>query len=130
VALWAALNSLSSPGSSAYFHNYQNDRGYLQWRQEAEREATNNPAVAAKLQQLDTQLAQMADQPRNPTAAPPVQPSPSPSGGSGTIWVVLFIGIAILALLWLWRRRHAPALLPLRPVPALPAAQQRGFASA
>ena len=56
VALWAALNALSSPGSAAYFHNYQYDPGYLQWRQEADREAANNPAVAAKLQQLDTQL--------------------------------------------------------------------------
>src|SRR5207244_133863 len=107
VALWAALNALSSPGSAAYFHNYQYDPGYLQWRQEADREAANNPAVAAKLQQLDTQLAQMADQPRNPAAASPAQSSPAPSGGTGTIWVVLFIGIAILALLWLWRRRHA-----------------------
>src|SRR5207237_8335861 len=58
VALWAALNALSSPGSAAYFHNYQYDPGYLQWRQEADREAANTPAVADKLQQLDTQLAQ------------------------------------------------------------------------
>jgi MYXO-CTERM domain-containing protein len=107
VALWAALNSLSSPGSAAYFHNYQNDSGYLQWRQEADREAADNPAVAAKLKELDTQLAQMADQPRNPAAAPPVQPSAAPSGGSGFIWLVLFVGIVILVLLWLWRRRHA-----------------------
>ena len=105
VALWAALNAVSSPGSAAYFHNHQSDPGYLQWRQEAEREATNNPAVAAKLQQLDTQLVQMADQPRGPEAAPPVQPAPVPSGVSGIIWVVLLI--VILALLWLWRRRHA-----------------------
>ena len=104
VALWAALNSLSSPGSAAYFHNYQNDRGYLQWRQEADREAAQNPAVSAKLKQLDSQLAQMEGQPRSPAAAPPVQPSPARSGG-GFIWPVLFIGIVILVLLWLWRRR-------------------------
>jgi MYXO-CTERM domain-containing protein len=107
VALWAALNALSSPGSAAYFHNYRDDPGYLQWRQEADREAAHDPAVAAKLEELDTQLAQMADQPRSPAATPPVQPSPAPSGGSGTIWVVLFVGIAILVLLWLWRRRMA-----------------------
>src|SRR5207244_6568648 len=76
VALWAALNSLSSPGSAAYFHNYRDDPGYVQWRREAEREAANNPAVADKLKQLDTQLAQMEGQPRNPAAAPPAQPSP------------------------------------------------------
>ena len=106
VALWAALNSLSSPGSAAYFHNYQSDPGYQQWRQEADREAAHNPAVAAKLQQLDTQLAQTEGQPRNPAAPSPAQPSPARSGG-GFIWPVLFIGIVILVLLWLWRRRLA-----------------------
>ena len=71
VALWAALNSLSSASSVGYFHNYQYDPGYMQWRQEANREAKQNPAVAAKLQQLDTRLAQIEGQPRNPPAAPP-----------------------------------------------------------
>jgi hypothetical protein len=106
VALWAALNSLSSPGSAAYFHNYQYDPGYVQWRREADREAGHNPAVAAKLDQLDTQLAQMEGQPRNPSAGAPVRPSPAPAG-AGFIWPVLFIGIVILLLLWLWRRRMA-----------------------
>jgi hypothetical protein len=106
VALWAALNSLSSPGSAAYFHNYQYDPGYVQWRREADREAGHNPAVAAKLDQLDTRLAQMEGQPRSPSAGAPVRPSPAP-GGSGFIWPVLFIGIVILLLLWLWRRRMA-----------------------
>ncbi|MGC1884872.1 MAG: DUF2491 family protein, partial [Stellaceae bacterium] len=105
VALWAALNSLSSASSVGYFHNYQYDPGYMQWRQEANREAKQNPAVAAKLQQLDTRLAQIEGQPRNPPAAPPALPSPAPRGGSGFIWPVLFIGIVILLLLWLWRRR-------------------------
>ena len=106
VALWAALNSLSSPSSAAYFHNYQYDPGYVQWRREADREAGHNPAVAAKLDQLDAQLAQMEGQPRNPSATAPVRPSPAPEG-SGFIWPVLFIGIAVLLLLWLWRRRIA-----------------------
>jgi len=112
VALWAALNSLSSPSSVQYFHNYQSDPGYMQWRREADREAGHNPTVAAKLDQLDAQLAQMQGQPRNPSAAAPAQTSPAqtspaPRGGSGFIWPVLFIGIVILLLLWLWRRRMA-----------------------
>jgi len=107
VALWAALNSLSSPSSVQYFHNYQYDPGYAQWRREADREARSNPAVAAKLDQLDTQLAQTESQPRNPSAAPPARPSQRPSGGSGFILPVLFIGIVVLVLLWLWRRRLA-----------------------
>jgi hypothetical protein len=104
VALWAALNSLSSPASAVYFHNYQYDPGYVQWRREADREAGHNPAVAAKLDQLDTQLAQMESQPRNPSAEAPVRPSPAPAG-AGFIWPVLFVGIVILLLLWFWRRR-------------------------
>src|SRR5215472_13547609 len=105
VALWAALNSLSSPSSAQYFHNYQNDPGYVQWRREADREAAHHPAVAAKLDQLDSQLAQMEGQPRNPAAAPPAQSPSAPRSGSGFIWPVLFVGIVILLLLWLWRRR-------------------------
>jgi len=107
VALWAALNSLSSPSSAAYFHDYQNEPGYVQWRREADREAANNPTLAAKLGQLDSQLAQMEGQPRNPTATPPVRAAPAQAESSGFIWPVLFVGIVILVLLWLWRRRLA-----------------------
>ena len=115
VALWAALNSLSSPGSAEYFHNYQNDPGYAQWRREADREAGHNPAVAAKLDQLDTRLAQMEGQPRDSSAGAPARPSPAPAG-AGFIWPVLFIGIVILLLLWLLRRRMAqPVVAPAAP---------------
>jgi hypothetical protein len=107
VALWAALNSLSSPSSPAYFHNYQYDPGYVQWRREADREATKDPTLAAKLGQLDSQLAQMEGRPRNPSAALPVRSSPAQATGSGLMWPVLFVGVAILLLLWLWRRRLA-----------------------
>jgi MYXO-CTERM domain-containing protein len=122
VALWAALNSLSTPSSAQYFHNYQYDPGYMQWRQEADREAGHNPAVAAKLNQLDAQLAQMEGQPRSQSGGGPVRPSPAP-GGSGFIWPVLFIGIVILLLLWLWRRRMA------QPVVAAAAAGLAGSAA-
>ena len=120
VALWAALNSLSSPSSAQYFHNYQNDPGYVQWRREADREAGHNPAVAAKLEQLDAQLAQMEGQPRNPAAASTAQTSPASSDGTGFLWPVLFIGIVILLLLWFWRRRMAqPATTAVAAAPGL-----------
>jgi hypothetical protein len=116
VALWAALSSLSSPSSAAYFHNYQNDPGYVQWRREADREAANNPTLAAKLDQLDSQLAQMEGQPRNPSATSPVRTAPAQAESSGLIWPVLFVGIVILVLLWLWRRRLAhPATISATP---------------
>ncbi|HEX6441857.1 MAG TPA: DUF2491 family protein [Stellaceae bacterium] len=121
VALWAALNTLSSPNSVQYFHNYQYDPGYMQWRREADREAGHNPAVAAKLDQLDAQLAQIEGQPRNPPAASPAQ-LPAPRGGSRFIWPVLFIGIVVLLLLWFWRRRIA------QPVTAATAATAPGLA--
>jgi Protein of unknown function (DUF2491) len=121
VALWAALNSLSSPNSVQYFHNYQYDPGYMQWRREADREAGHNPAVAAKLDQLDAQLAQIEGQPRNPATASPAQ-LPAPRGGSRFIWPVLFIGIVVLLLLWFWRRRIA------QPVTAATAATAPGLA--
>src|SRR5262249_4131822 len=88
-------------------HNYRDDPGYVQWRREADREAADNPTVAAKLKQLDTQLAQTEGQPRNPAAAPPARPALAPRGGAGFIWPVLFVGVVILVLLWLWRRRLA-----------------------
>jgi hypothetical protein len=107
MALWAALNSLSSPSSAAYFHNYQNDPGYMQWRRDADREAADNPTLAAKLGQLDGQLAQMEGRPRNPPAPAPVRTAPAKAEGIGFMWPVLFVGIAVLLLLWLWRRRMA-----------------------
>jgi len=121
VALWAALNSLSSRNSVEYFRNYQSDPSYAQWRREADREAASNPAVAAKLSQLDSRLAQLEGQPRKPSAAP--RPSPAQPEGSGFIWVVIFIGIVVLLLLWLWRRRIA------HPVTAAASAGLTGSAS-
>ena len=107
VALWAALNSLSSPGSVAYFHNYQDNPGYTQWRREADREAIHNPTLAAKLNELDNQLAQTESKPRNSVAPAPNRTSSAQGHGSHFIWLVLFVGIVILLLLWLWRRRLA-----------------------
>lgn len=113
VALWAALNSLSAPGQAAYIYDHRYDPGYVQWRQDAAREAAQDPAVAAKLAQLDARLAQMETQSRNPSSAPSEnQNRPGPASreeGAGFIWPVVFVGIAILLLLWFWRRRTAPA---------------------
>ena len=38
VALWAALNALSAPGRAAYLHDHQYDPGYVEWRQQADRD--------------------------------------------------------------------------------------------
>ena len=54
VALWAALNALSSsPSQAEYFYAHRNDPAYREWRQEAERAAARDPEVAGKLAELD-----------------------------------------------------------------------------
>ena len=105
VALWAALNSLSSPGSAAYFHNYQYDPGYVQWRREADREAGHNPAVAAKL-----------DATRHParangrSAAQPVRGTPRPTIARTKGRVGLY-----LARPFHWHRHPVAALVVAAP---------------
>jgi hypothetical protein len=97
------FNSLSSqPGSANFFNANRDDPRYLQWRAEAEREAARNPEVAAKLQQLDTQMAQLQRQPPQPGAA---QGRPASSDTGGVFWVVLLVLAAGFAFLWMRRRR-------------------------
>jgi len=88
---WALLNALTSPNRNGYFQDHRNDPGYQEWRQEAERAAQRDPAVAANLQNLDAQLAK--------------PPPPVSHGGSGLVWVVIVAGGGLLLGLWLIRRR-------------------------
>jgi len=99
VLAWSLLNSLSRPQSVAFFQENRGDPGYAQWRAEAERKAANDPAVAQKLAELDTLMAQSKAQPVRPGAPPPS------TAGSGSIIVVVVFGGAVLAGLWLLRRR-------------------------
>jgi Protein of unknown function (DUF2491) len=92
------LNSLSRPQSVAYFQENRNDPSYAQWRAEAERKAQNDPAVAQKLAELDTLMAQKA-QPTSTGAAMPE------AAGTNLMIVVVFFGSAVLMGLWLLRRR-------------------------
>lgn len=108
VALWAALNALSSRGQAEYFHAHRDDPAYLQWRREAESAAARDPEVAAKLAQLDARLAQLEGQPANPAARAPAEPD----SGLGSIWGVLFVVGGVLVLFWLWRRRTAAPATP------------------
>jgi hypothetical protein len=97
VMLWSLLNAATSNRSSAFFRQNQTDPGYLQWRAEADRLAANDPAMAAKLAQVDRQLAQQ------PSRAPP----PPTGGGSEIVLLVLVLGGGGLLLLWWMRRRAA-----------------------
>ena len=117
LMLWSLLNSLSAPGHADFFHNNQNSPAYRQWRAEAERTATTDPAVQTRLAELDQRLAQMQGQPREPGAAPPPAARTS-GGGTMTFIIVLLLMIAVFAVLWYWRRQmNATA-----PPPTVPAA--------
>ncbi len=117
--LWSLLNNLGRSGSGDFFHNNQNDPGYQQWRQEANRQAQDNAELRQKLDDLDRQLAERDSQPRTPGALPPDIPpeiakappqrTPGVPNGAGSqwVWAVLLAGgggIAYLA----WQRRPSP----------------------
>jgi len=108
VALWAALNALSSSGAAEYFHANRNDPVYREWRQEAERAAARDPEVAAKLAELDARLAQLERERASAPAETPARPAPAaPEEGSWSIWGIVFVGAGVLVLFVLWRRRSA-----------------------
>lgn len=123
VALYFLLDTLTSPGHAAFFHNHQNDPGLQEWRAEAEKQARDNAELKAKLASLDKSLAQMKDQPVDPNVLPsdiPVEVVTNKSaqesaaalrakseGGGGWFWIIVVLA-AVLFLLW-WVRRSMAA---------------------
>jgi hypothetical protein len=118
--LFSMLNSLSNVNSARFFHDNQYDPGYQQWRQQVDTAARTDPALAAKVAQLEVQLAQQQDLPRKPAALPPK------SEGSGMVWLLLLLGVGALVGLWLLRRRAASATTPSAP-PGLKGSAQSRF---
>jgi len=114
VFLWFLLDTLSRPGHADFFHNHQNDPGYQQWRAEAEQRAQTNPALRAKLDQLDRELAEREGQLRDPDFLPPDTPpdaalaerdAPPPlTSPGGPILTPVLLGGGVFLLLWAWRR--------------------------
>jgi len=129
--LWSLLSNLGRSGSGDFFHNNQNDPGYQQWRQEADRQAQDNAELRQKLDELDRQLAERDSQPRTPGELPPdippeiakAPPQRTPGvpsrAGSEWVWAVLLAGgggIAYLA----WQRRPTTGGSTVSPPPANP----------
>lgn len=116
--LWSLLSNLGRSGSSDWFHNNQNDPGYRQWRQEADRQAQDNADLRQKLDDLDRKLAERSDEPRTPgtlpadvppeiAKAPPTR-TPETEGKGSWVWVVLLGGAGGIAYL-AWQRRPKTA---------------------
>jgi len=70
VALWAALDALSSPGQAEFFRERRNELVYREWREEAERAAAGDPKIAVKLSDLDARMAQLDSQPGSAGGGP------------------------------------------------------------
>lgn len=113
VLAWSLLNSLSRPGTAAYFQDNRNTPAYEQWRTEVDRAAARDPAVAQKLAELDTLMAQSKAQPESSRAEPPDSP------GAGVMFIVVFLGTAGLVGLW-WLRRRATVVSGAAPMAAPP----------
>jgi hypothetical protein len=111
LLLYGLLSSLSQPGRANFFYSNQDDPGYREWRAEADRTAQQDPALKAKLAELDKRVAELQGQPKTPGQVPPdvtKRASPEHSGGS-MVWIFLLLAIGLFVLLWLWRRRMAQA---------------------
>ena len=117
LMLWSLLHSLSASGHADFFYNNQNSPAYQQWRAEAQRAAATDPALRAKLAELDQRLAQMQGQPRQP-GAPPPPATRSGSGASMTGIVVVLLLIAVFAALWYWRHQASATAAATPVVPA------------
>lgn len=135
--LWFLFSTLDRPGHSDFFRNHQDDPGYREWRQEAERQAQNDAEVRARLDDLDRRIAESGSQPRDPNYLPPGVPAEVATGSEGTelldrrtpslapaeqgsggipapVAGVVLLGGAILAVL-AWRRHSSARAEAIRP---------------
>ncbi len=124
--LGALLSNLTRPGSLDWFRSNQNDPGYQQWRQEAERQSQQNADLKRLLDDLDRRLQEQQGQPKAPggttegraTAEVPDEiakapatrtPSiPTRNGGSSWVWLAVLGGAGGLGVL-AWKRRPRTA---------------------
>jgi hypothetical protein len=117
------LDNLARSGSVDFFRNHRDDPALRDWRAEADRQASGNPELRARLDQLDRELAQRPEAPVDRNYLPPGVPPevattrrddartpttrPAEDRGGIGLWAlpVLLVGGAGLVLLA--RRRRA-----------------------
>lgn len=100
VLLWGLLDTLSRPGHAEFFHHHYDDPGYRAWRTEADEQARNNPELGQKLHDLDSHLAALEGQPRNPGYLPPDVDQPEESSSFPAL---LLIAVCVLVVYLGWR---------------------------
>ena len=69
--LWFMLDSISNASHAAWFYNHQQDPGYQDWRQEANRLSSDDADLKQKLADLDARTQALEGQPRDPNYMPP-----------------------------------------------------------
>ena len=106
VALWVALNALSSRGQVEYVREHRNDPVYRDWRTEVERDAASDPEIAAKLKELDARMAELDSRPGSAGGGP--TGTATAAGPGWSVWGILFIIGGVAVMFWLWRRRASP----------------------
>jgi hypothetical protein len=71
VFLGLVLERSFDPYFSAFYYHHMYDEDIIRWRQEAERQATENAELRAKLNQLDQEAARLNGTPRDDSYIPP-----------------------------------------------------------
>jgi hypothetical protein len=123
--LWFLLDNLSRAGSVDFFRNHRDDPALREWRAEADRQASENAELRARLDQLDRELARQPGAPSDPDYLPPgvppevatarrddartptMRPTAAQADESGSgIWVVPVLLVGGAGLVLLARRRR------------------------
>jgi hypothetical protein len=128
IFLLTLLNSLSAPGHTQFFRDNRDSPDYQAWRQQADRMAQQDPALAGKLAELDRRMeSQTPDSPRLDEASRrPSSDAAATSSGLGVVVPVLILGVGGLVGLWYLRRRSAAAAASLG-APGLTGSAQTRF---
>ncbi|PWR19408.1 DUF2491 family protein [Zavarzinia aquatilis] len=99
VMLWFLLDTLSDRGHADFFRDNRDDPGYREWRAEADKAAATDPALKAKLDALDAQLAAAPGDPSRAGQLPAdVAPPPSSGGGFGLVIALLILGVILFMI--------------------------------
>lgn len=106
VMLWFLLDTLSDRSHADFFRDNRDDPGYREWRAEADKAAETDPALKAKLDALDAQLAAAPGDPSRAGQLPPdVAPPPSSSGGGfGLVIALIILGVILFMIVKNLRR--------------------------